>query len=251
MIDKVSYTPSFLSQTQSTNGRSSRKELDNGEGLSQAAGSNGQDIVDISTIRPVPANQSGYKVSDRLEGEGERDTVNGEEKLTTDEKVEIEGQKRRDREVRKHEEAHMAAAGPYVRGGPSYEYQVGPDARRYVTDGEVSIDTSPVSNDPDATIRKAETIRRAANAPAEPSSQDRQVESQASRMEADARAEKVKEAREEYGEGEATSNTGRDESAKIEVPGGTSINDGPAARAGGHAYARDTSEPWGTLDVIT
>ena len=55
--------------------------------------------------------------------------------------------------------------------------------------GEVSIDTSPIPGDPEATIAKAQQIRRAANAPAEPSPQDRRVAAEASLMEADARAE--------------------------------------------------------------
>lgn len=66
----------------------------------------------------------------------------------------------RDREVRAHEQAHMAAAGAYSRGGP--------DNRQYAVGGEVQIDTSAVSGDPEATIRKAQTVRRAANAPATP-----------------------------------------------------------------------------------
>ncbi|MBF0266296.1 MAG: hypothetical protein HQL46_13610, partial [Gammaproteobacteria bacterium] len=53
--------------------------------------------------------------------------------------------------------------------------------------GEVNIDVSGVSGDPQATIQKAQQIRRAATAPAEPSSKDRQVAAEASRMEAEAR----------------------------------------------------------------
>ena len=91
--------------------------------------------------------------------------------------------------MRAHEQAHMAAAGAHSRGGPSYEYQRGPDNRHYAVGSEVQIDTSAVSGDPEATIRKAQTVRRAANAPAEPSSQDRSVASAAAQMEAKARRE--------------------------------------------------------------
>ena len=52
----------------------------------------------------------------------------------------------------------MAAAGAHSRGGPSYEYQRGPDNRQYAVGGEVQIDTSAVSGDPEATIRKAQTV---------------------------------------------------------------------------------------------
>jgi hypothetical protein len=53
----------------------------------------------------------------------------------------------------------------------------------------VNIDTSSVSGDPQATIQKAQMIRAAALAPANPSAQDRAVATQANRMEAKARQE--------------------------------------------------------------
>ena len=93
----------------------------------------------------------------------------------------------RDREVRSHEQAHAAVGGKYA-GSPVYEFVRGPDGVSYAVGGEVSIDTSPIPGDPEATIAKAQQIRRAANAPAEPSSQDRRVAAEASLMEAEARA---------------------------------------------------------------
>ncbi len=94
----------------------------------------------------------------------------------------------RDREVRSHEQAHAAAGGQYA-GSPTYSFVRGPDGLNYAVGGEVSIDTSPVSGDPEATLRKAQVIRAAASAPAEPSPQDRRVAAQAANLEADARAE--------------------------------------------------------------
>lgn len=108
--------------------------------------------------------------------------------------------KARDREVRAHEAAHAAAAGSLAKGGPSYTYQRGSDGRLYAVGGEVSIDTSAVSGDPEATIQKARQIRAAANAPANPSAQDRAVAAQASRMEAEARRELQQERTEEIQE---------------------------------------------------
>jgi hypothetical protein len=101
------------------------------------------------------------------------------QQLTEEQQEQVKELKDRDREVRAHEQAHLAAAGGHARGGPSYEYQRGPDGQRYAVGGHVNIDTAPVPNDPEATIRKAQTIRNAANAPAEPSSQDRSVAAQA------------------------------------------------------------------------
>lgn len=97
--------------------------------------------------------------------------------------TETEKLKRRDQEVRRHEQAHLAAAGGLATGVARYSYQIGPDGKRYATGGEVNIDTSPVPGDPHATIRKARQIRRAALAPANPSPQDRAVATSATQME--------------------------------------------------------------------
>ncbi|HEY8095444.1 MAG TPA: putative metalloprotease CJM1_0395 family protein [Methylobacter sp.] len=97
--------------------------------------------------------------------------------------------KQRDSEVRAHEAAHLAAAGSIATGGASFEYQQGPDGNRYAIGGEVSIDTSPVSGDPAATIRKADTIRRAALAPAQPSGPDMAAAASATAMASQAQAE--------------------------------------------------------------
>jgi hypothetical protein len=96
-----------------------------------------------------------------------------------------------DHKVHTHEQAHMAAGGSLVRGGPSYNYRTGPDGKRYVVSGEVNIDTSTVRDDPDATIRKGYRIRAAALAPADPSSQDRKVASDADAMIMRAQMEKL------------------------------------------------------------
>jgi hypothetical protein len=92
----------------------------------------------------------------------------------------------RDREVRAHEAAHLAAGRPYIVSGPTYTYQQGPDGRSYAIGGEVQLDTSE-EQAPKDTLDKAETVRRAALAPAEPSPQDLRVASVASDMAARAR----------------------------------------------------------------
>ncbi|MBN1578247.1 MAG: hypothetical protein JW913_16930 [Chitinispirillaceae bacterium] len=110
------------------------------------------------------------------------------EELTPEEQKQVAELKRRDREVKAHEAAHIAAGGGYV-GGAQFSYQSGPDGKRYAVGGEVSIDTSPVNDNPEATIRKMQTVRRAALAPADPSGQDRAVAAAASAQEAQARQE--------------------------------------------------------------
>jgi hypothetical protein len=112
--------------------------------------------------------------------------------LTPEEQQQVQELKARDQEVRVHEAAHVAAGGAYVTSGPSYTYQTGPDGKSYAIGGEVGIDTSEVSGDPEATIRKMQTVAAAALAPAEPSGQDQKVAAAARQKEAQARAELVK-----------------------------------------------------------
>ncbi|MDH3589567.1 MAG: putative metalloprotease CJM1_0395 family protein [Gammaproteobacteria bacterium] len=108
--------------------------------------------------------------------------------FSAEELAEIRELRNRDREVRAHEQAHLSAAGPHARGGASFTYEVGPDGKRYAVGGEVSIDSSE-AGDPSATLAKAQQIRRAALAPADPSAQDRQVAAEAASMATRARAE--------------------------------------------------------------
>ena len=96
--------------------------------------------------------------------------------------------KARDREVRAHEAAHQAVGGQYA-GSISYVYERGPDGAQYAVGGEVSISTSPVRGDPQATIDKMRVVRAAALAPAEPSSQDRAVAAEAMQLMLQAQAE--------------------------------------------------------------
>ena len=112
--------------------------------------------------------------------------IDGEE-LTEEEQAEVEEMKDRDAEVRTHENAHKSAGGQYA-AAPSYTYETGPDGKRYITDGEVSIDIGEES-DPQDTITKMQVVKRAALAPAQPSAQDRQVYAEASQKEAQARQE--------------------------------------------------------------
>ncbi len=115
--------------------------------------------------------------------------------LSSEEQREVQRLKTRDREVHAHERAHQAAGGSYVRGGPSYETKTGPDGKSYAVGGEVQIDTSPVAGNPAATIQKMQQVRRAALAPADPSSADRRVAAAATQKEQAARKELAEETR--------------------------------------------------------
>lgn len=104
------------------------------------------------------------------------------------EQLEIAELVSRDAEVRAHEQAHAAVGGVYA-GAPTYTFARGPDGKRYAVGGEVSIDVSPVPNDPEATLQKMEVVLRAALAPVEPSAQDLRIASQAQVQMTEARAE--------------------------------------------------------------
>jgi hypothetical protein len=116
-------------------------------------------------------------------------SIKSEQELSSEQRQVVNDLKKRDLEVKAHEQAHMAAGGPVVQGGATYQYQTGPDGKMYAVGGEVKIDVSP-ERTPEATIRKMQQVRKAALAPAQPSSTDRAVAAQASQIEAQARSEK-------------------------------------------------------------
>lgn len=134
--------------------------------------------------------EEGTKDDEEVEPGTERSTTG--EPLTKEEQEQVRELRARDAEVRAHENAHKAAAGELARGGPTYETQRGPDGRDYAVGGSVQIALEE-GRTPDETIAKAERARRAALAPAEPSSQDYKVAAEAAAMAAEARAEKSRE----------------------------------------------------------
>jgi len=154
----------------------------------------------------------------------------------------------RENEVQAHEQAHIAAGGRYVQGGASFTYRMGPDGRMYAVGGEVSIDTSPVPGDPQATLEKARQIRRAALAPSEPSAQDLQAAAKASRMAARARAEMRQERGSESGaagQGQSGQEVSRPfaGSGPVGSPGenrAQSLHAPPPPEVAKHAYLRQS-----------
>ena len=72
------------------------------------------------------------------------------EPLTTEQQNQVRELKKRDEEVRAHEQAHAAVGGSYA-SAPKYTYTRGPDGKKYAVAGEVQIDTSP-ERTPEATI---------------------------------------------------------------------------------------------------
>lgn len=134
-------------------------------------------------------NTSSYLTGEEILASRPEKSSSSDKQLTEEEQKQIDKLKARDREVKTHEQAHIAAGGSYVKGGATYDYQTGPDGKQYAVGGSVNIDTSPVDGDPEATIAKAQVVIKAALAPAEPSGQDQKVASAARQMMNEARKE--------------------------------------------------------------
>ncbi|GAA0817838.1 putative metalloprotease CJM1_0395 family protein [Colwellia asteriadis] len=122
------------------------------------------------------AKQEDKKIADDIEAEA-----------AADEKV-IRQLASRDQEVRAHENAH-ASVGGATTGAPSYSFDVGPDGKKYAVSGEVSVDLSVVSGNPQATIKKMQQVHAAALAPANPSAQDIRVAANATKIILEAQSE--------------------------------------------------------------
>jgi len=158
--------------------------------ITTAAGESGEAGVAAVTNRPLTGST---QTSSAEEGSTQNGAAGGDaaqpgepdDSQAAAEQELLQRLKARDAEVRAHENAHRAAGAGLVRGG-GYTYQAGPDGRRYAIGGDVQIDVSTVPGDPQATAIKMEQVIRAALAPAEPSTQDRQVAAQAAQLRAEA-----------------------------------------------------------------
>lgn len=189
----ISFVPCAVSSSQCQNNLNlpADRQPSTAPEINQAShGNNKQDDkIQALTERPVPATGSSAESKQTDDSnKTNHDQVAGSQLSEADKHL-VNELRARDRQVRAHEQAHLGAAGGLANSGPSYTTQRGPDGHTYAVGGEVSIDTSTVTNDPEATIQKAQQIRRAALAPADPSAQDLAVAAQATAQEQEARAE--------------------------------------------------------------
>ena len=127
--------------------------------------------------------------SDKREAERKEDKAEDEKDSQVRELEQIQN------EVIAHEAAHQAAAGEFG-GGVSYSYTQGPDGQSYITGGEVPIRFKEGAT-PEETLRNMQKVQAAANAPADPSGQDRQVAAKAAALASKARGEITRESSEE------------------------------------------------------
>lgn len=188
----------IISITPASNIKSSGSDI----GSSSVAGNNSTDAPkmkiipeDINSVNPSlyksrPENKEKSKEKPEIKTENSNPA---QEQLTEEEQKRVDELKKIDQKVRTHEQAHVAAGGSLVKGGIRFSYQTGPDNKKYAVGGKVNIDVSPVKGDPEATIRKMQTVKRAALAPADPSPQDRQIATSAARTEAKARMQLMRE----------------------------------------------------------
>lgn len=138
---------------------------------------------------PLDPKEKAKQEQEKAGRSGAADAKKNGRELSASEQAQLEELEARDREVRRHEQAHIAAGSGHIVRGAQFSYQQGPDGGRYAVGGDVQIDVSPVPGDPQATIEKAQKIYKAALAPAQPSTQDRQVAARAMQMKTAARAE--------------------------------------------------------------
>tara|TARA_R110001592_G_scaffold191441_1_gene437683 strand:+ start:15965 stop:16837 length:873 start_codon:yes stop_codon:yes gene_type:complete len=158
--------------------------------LSPSRGSSSSEALlkpSVSTSGKIQAEKGKDESKDSIEQKNSVSASTSFE-LSEDEIKMIEDLKARDLEVRAHEQAHKTVGGQYT-GAVSLSYQAGPDGKRYAVGGEVPIDVSPISGDPQATITKMAVVSAAATAPAQPSAQDQMVGAQAARLMSEAQAE--------------------------------------------------------------
>ena len=154
-----------------------KQEAEEAEALNEnKAAENTQNIIKAETERREEA-----KKEDKAEDEKEA------------QKKELENIQR---EVVAHEAAHQAAAGE-LGGSVSYSYTEGPDGQSYITGGEVPIKLKE-GRTPEETLRNMQQVQRAANAPADPSGQDRQVAAKAAAIASKARQEITRDNSEEF-----------------------------------------------------
>ncbi|WP_156776958.1 putative metalloprotease CJM1_0395 family protein [Nitrococcus mobilis] len=134
----------------------------------------------ISTISSTPIPTTAYTATP-TRGNSVQHTATERDAAQTETAARIRELRATDRRVRAHEAAHLAAAGALARSGANFTMVRGPDGRSYAVGGEVSLDVSP-GRSPEETLAKAQQIRAAALAPADPSTQDFAVAAQAAQM---------------------------------------------------------------------
>ncbi|NUB24229.1 putative metalloprotease CJM1_0395 family protein [Azospirillum brasilense] len=168
--------------------------------------------------------------------------------LTDDQQRQVQDLKRIDASVRQHEAAHQAAGGPHA-GGASFTFTRGPDGKNYATAGEVQVDAGAES-DPEATVRKMDTVKAAALAPSDPSAQDLRVAQQADAMKIQAQQELRRKGAEPAGARNGDAPDGRDSGDDGARPSDTTAPALAARGAAAYASAFGIGQRSGTAGIM-
>lgn len=111
---------------------------------------------------------------DQKKAKGPNELDEGDEKM-------VKQLAMRDQEVRMHEQSHAAAAGKYVRGAPTYNYQRGPDGKMYAIGGSISVDVGREATEAENN-QKSMILQAAAMGVADPSAADAMVVAEAGNL---------------------------------------------------------------------
>ncbi|HEY3380886.1 MAG TPA: putative metalloprotease CJM1_0395 family protein [Vicinamibacterales bacterium] len=172
------------------------------DGISLALSPEAREAARQAMIEELRASQTRPETDD-AETSAAADDREAAEK--TEQQRAVQQLEEQDRKVRSHEQAHAAAAGSLAKGTVSYTYQLGPDGHLYAVGGQLSIDTSPVPGDPQATLRKAEQIEQASFAPGDSSAADRAAAALAVSLATHARQELARQQEEQQAEAKRAS----------------------------------------------
>lgn len=173
-----------LEESQNTTTRESENEDSQNSEQDLKQSSNLQQNSSTASASATDDDAQERQAEDKAKKEAEKEAEEAEKEA---EDKQIEQLEKRDKEVRAHEQSHSAVGGSAA-GSPSYDLESGPNGRQYATGGEVSIKL-PGGGSPEQVKRDAEQVKRAALAPAQPSSQDRSVAAKAGQIATQAQAE--------------------------------------------------------------
>tara|TARA_R110000851_G_scaffold4900_3_gene20408 strand:+ start:96451 stop:97908 length:1458 start_codon:yes stop_codon:yes gene_type:complete len=174
-----------------------------------------------ATAEPQASNTQDEGAANQVE----QKVATKQQQIERAETIQIDQLTQRDTEVKTHEQAHAAIGGSLAQS-PSYQYEKGPDGRRYVVDGEVNIDVSTVDGDSQATLSKMQKVYAAAMAPVQPSMADIHVAAQALKNINDANQELIQQSQQNTGSTQKSQNTSESSNlftASDNQPGSTSI----------------------------
>lgn len=131
--------------------------------------------------------QSRREVTKRRDDERARSTASGSERVN----AQVQRMRVQEREVRRTQVMKAAVGGAFA-GDSTYQFALGPDGRRYIVGGDVSLDVSPVENNPRATISKMQRVRAAAGLSVQRTQNDRVATFMSVRTEGSARSQLAK-----------------------------------------------------------